>query len=149
VNAANWRTIVLVAFAFILGTIVAGAGSLSAAWTPVARLIGLQDARVPSSANVFSEHEIEGLDGMKGNRQQTYVIPIEYADAWEVQQIIQSLYPSANNAGTSSTVTDALELRRTSLLNSMFAGGSASVSANGGSSAFSRGTSSANRATGQ
>jgi hypothetical protein len=64
VNAANWRTIVLVAFAFILGTIVAGAGSLSAAWTPVARLIGLQDARVPSSANVFSEHEIEGLDGM-------------------------------------------------------------------------------------
>jgi HEAT repeats len=64
VNAANWRTLVLVAFAFILGTIVAGAGSLSAAWTPVARLIGLQDARVPSSANVFSEHEIEGLDGM-------------------------------------------------------------------------------------
>jgi hypothetical protein len=69
VNGSSWRTIVLVAFAFILGTIAAGAGSLSAAWTPVARLIGLQDAPVASSANVFSEHEIEGLDAMRPQSQ--------------------------------------------------------------------------------
>jgi HEAT repeats len=60
----NWRTVVLVAIAFILGTIAAGSGSLRAAWTPMARLIGLQDPPVPASANVLSEHEIEGLDTM-------------------------------------------------------------------------------------
>jgi hypothetical protein len=64
VTGSNWRTIVIVALAFILGTIAAGAGSLSAAWAPVARLIGLQDPPAPSSANVFSEHEIEALETM-------------------------------------------------------------------------------------
>ncbi len=63
-TGSNWRTIVLVAIAFILGTIAAGSGSLRAAWTPMARLIGLQDPPVPASANVLSEHEIEGLDTM-------------------------------------------------------------------------------------
>jgi HEAT repeat protein len=64
VNGSNWRTIVLIALAFILGTIAAGAGVVSAAWAPVARFIGLQDPPVPSSANVFSEHEIEALETM-------------------------------------------------------------------------------------
>jgi hypothetical protein len=64
VTGSNWRTVVLVAIAFILGTIAAGSGSLRAAWTPMARLIGLQDPPVPASANVLSEHEIEGLDTM-------------------------------------------------------------------------------------
>jgi HEAT repeat protein len=64
VDRSNWRTVVLVATAFILGTIAAGSGSLRAAWTPMARLIGLQDAPVPASANVLSEHEIEVLDAM-------------------------------------------------------------------------------------
>ena len=63
-DRSNWRTVVLVAIAFILGTIAAGSGSLRAAWTPMARLIGLQDPPVPASANVLSEHEIEGLDTM-------------------------------------------------------------------------------------
>jgi HEAT repeat protein len=64
VTGSNWRTVVLVAIAFILGTMAAGSGSLRAAWTPMARLIGLQDQPVPASANVLSEHEIEGLDTM-------------------------------------------------------------------------------------
>jgi hypothetical protein len=63
-DRSNWRTVVLVAIAFILGTIVAGSGSLRAAWTPMARLIGLQDAPIPASANVLSEHEIDVLDAM-------------------------------------------------------------------------------------
>jgi HEAT repeats len=63
-TGSNWRTVVLVAIAFILGTIAAGSGSLRAAWTPMARLIGLQDPPVAASANVLSEHEIEGLDTM-------------------------------------------------------------------------------------
>jgi HEAT repeats len=63
-DRSNWRTVVLVAIAFTLGTIVAGSGSLRAAWTPMARLIGLQDAPIPASANVLSEHEIDVLDAM-------------------------------------------------------------------------------------
>ena len=55
---SNWRTVALVAATFIVGTILAGGGSLGAAWAPVARLIGLQDPPVPASASVLSEHEI-------------------------------------------------------------------------------------------
>jgi hypothetical protein len=58
------RTTSLVAAAFILGAMAAGAGSLHAAWEPVARFIGLQQAPVAASANVLSEHEIETLDAM-------------------------------------------------------------------------------------
>jgi HEAT repeat protein len=61
---SSWRTVALVAAAFMVGTIVAGGGSLGAAWAPVARLIGLQDPPVPASANVLSEHEIEALDAL-------------------------------------------------------------------------------------
>ena len=61
---SNWRTVALVAAAFILGTIAAGGDSLRAAWAPMARLIGLQDPPVPASANVLSEHEIEALDDL-------------------------------------------------------------------------------------
>ena len=57
----HWRTIALVTTAFILGTIAAGYGSLGAAWTPVARLIGLQDPPTPASANVLSEHALTGI----------------------------------------------------------------------------------------
>ncbi|MEQ1871123.1 MAG: HEAT repeat domain-containing protein [Vicinamibacterales bacterium] len=58
------RTLVLVGTAFMLGTVAAGSGTLRAAWTPVARFIGLQDPPTPASANVLSEHEIEQLDEM-------------------------------------------------------------------------------------
>jgi hypothetical protein len=66
---SNWRTTVLAAMAFVLGTIAAGSGSLRAAWEPIARLAGLQDPPKPASANVLSEHEIEGLDGMPAQSQ--------------------------------------------------------------------------------
>jgi hypothetical protein len=66
---SNWRTVVLIAAAFALGTIVAGGNSLSAAWAPVARLIDLQDQPVPASANLLSEHEIEMLDATAAQSQ--------------------------------------------------------------------------------
>src|SRR5690348_10827590 len=59
----NWRTTSLVAAAFLLGALAAGAGSLGA-WEPLARVIGLTEPPAPASANVLSEHEIEALDGM-------------------------------------------------------------------------------------
>jgi hypothetical protein len=60
---ANARTTSLVAAAFVLGMFAAGSGAL-AAWEPLARIFGLTDPPVPSSANVLSEHETEGLDEM-------------------------------------------------------------------------------------
>jgi len=65
----SWRTTSLAATAFLLGAIVAGAGSLHAAWEPVARFIGLDQPPAPASANVLSEHEIEALDATAPQQQ--------------------------------------------------------------------------------
>lgn len=65
----GWRTTFLVATAFVLGSIAAGAGALGAAWEPIARVIGLGAPPVPASANVLSEHEIETLDEMSPQNQ--------------------------------------------------------------------------------
>src|SRR6185312_6582352 len=63
------RTTLLTAIAFLLGAMVAGSGSLHAAWEPVARFIGLDQPPTPASANVLSEHEIEVLDAMPPQNQ--------------------------------------------------------------------------------
>ena len=66
---SQWWTTSLAVTAFLLGTIAAGSGSLRAAWEPIARVIGLDAQRTPASANVLSEHEIEGLDEMAPQNQ--------------------------------------------------------------------------------
>jgi HEAT repeat protein len=68
-HRSHWWTTSLAVAAFLLGTIVAGSGSLRAAWEPIARVIGLNAQRTPASANVLSEHEIEGLDDMAPQQQ--------------------------------------------------------------------------------
>jgi HEAT repeat protein len=60
----HWRTTTLVGTAFVVGTMAAGSGGLSAAWEPIARLIRMEDPPQPSSANVLSEHEIAALESM-------------------------------------------------------------------------------------
>jgi hypothetical protein len=65
----RWRPTFLAATAFLLGAMAAGAGSLHAAWEPVARFIGLEQPPAPASANVLSEHEIEALDRMAPQNQ--------------------------------------------------------------------------------
>jgi hypothetical protein len=66
---SQWWTTSLAVTAFLFGTIAAGSGSLRAAWEPIARVIGLDAQRTPASANVLSEHEIEGLDEMAPQNQ--------------------------------------------------------------------------------
>jgi len=66
---SHWWTTSLAVSAFLLGTIAAGSGALAAAWEPIARVIGLDAQRTPASANVLSEHEIEGLDEMAPQQQ--------------------------------------------------------------------------------
>jgi hypothetical protein len=65
----HWRTSTIAATAFLVGTVLAGGGSLHAAWEPVARLIGLGQPATPASANVLSEHEIEALDAQPPQQQ--------------------------------------------------------------------------------
>ena len=65
----SWRITSLAATAFLLGAMAAGAGSLHAAWEPVARFIGLEQPPAPASANVLSEHEIAALDAMPPQNQ--------------------------------------------------------------------------------
>jgi len=72
--APEWRTVSLVAAAFLLGGLAAGTGSLDAAWDPVARLIGLGQPAMPASANVLSEHEIEDLDSLTPQAQATQLL---------------------------------------------------------------------------
>ena len=73
-RASDWRTTALVAVALLLGGLVAGSGSIDAAWEPVARVLGLGQPAVPASANVLSEHEIEGLDSMPPQAQATLLL---------------------------------------------------------------------------
>jgi HEAT repeat protein len=73
-SSINWRTTSLVAAAFLLGSIAAGSGTLGAAWEPLARFVSLRDAPQPASANVLSEHEVDGLDGMTPQGQATLLL---------------------------------------------------------------------------
>ncbi len=66
---SSWRSTALAATAFVLGTIAGGTGSLSEAWEPLARIIGLDSPQTPVSANVLSEHEIETLGTLEPQRQ--------------------------------------------------------------------------------
>ncbi len=53
------------------------------------------------------------LDADPANRQSIHIVQLQYADAADVQQIIQSLFPSASSAATPST--SAIETRRLAL----------------------------------
>src|SRR6266545_3934097 len=66
---SQWWSTSLAVSAFLLGTIAAGSGSLGAVGEPIARVIGLDAQRTPASANVLSEHEIEGLDAVAPQQQ--------------------------------------------------------------------------------
>src|SRR5262245_19997015 len=67
-SSTDWRSTSLVCAAFLLGGLAAG-GPLRAAWEPIARVIGLDAQRTAASANVLSEHELDGLDEMAPQNQ--------------------------------------------------------------------------------
>src|SRR6266404_3692080 len=59
-----WRAITTVLAGLALGVFLMGTGKARAAWEEIAQLLSLQGKPEPASANVLSEHEIEGLDQM-------------------------------------------------------------------------------------
>jgi hypothetical protein len=49
---------------FLVATLLVGSGTARAGWERISQLLSLQGRPEPASANVLSEHEIEGLDSM-------------------------------------------------------------------------------------
>ena len=60
----GWFSLAAVAIGILLGVLFLGRGQARAAWEQIAQLLSLQGKPEPASANVLSEHEIEGLDAM-------------------------------------------------------------------------------------
>ena len=63
-SSRRWLAAAAVVAGILLGTLFMGAGTARAAWQEIAQLLSLQGKPEPASANILSEHEIEGLDGM-------------------------------------------------------------------------------------
>src|SRR5258708_39600517 len=63
-SGSNWRLPVLGAVFLVLGSVLVGTGSAHAAWEQISKILSLTGKPEPASANVLSEHEIEGLDKM-------------------------------------------------------------------------------------
>jgi hypothetical protein len=57
-------TAALASMVALVGMLATGPQHVRAAWQEVASILGLQGRPVAVSANVLSEHEIEGLDSM-------------------------------------------------------------------------------------
>jgi hypothetical protein len=64
-----YRLTSVVIASFVLGAVLFGTGGARAAWEPIAHFLSLRGAPQPVSANVLSEHEIEGLDSMAPQNQ--------------------------------------------------------------------------------
>ncbi len=65
----RWFAVAAVAAGILLGALFMSAGTARAAWQEIAQLLSLQGKPEPASANVLSEHEIEGLDQMTPQNQ--------------------------------------------------------------------------------
>lgn len=63
------RLALVAAAGFVAGTVLTRPDALRAAWEPIAAWLSLQGPPAPSSANVLSEHEVEGLDAMPAQQQ--------------------------------------------------------------------------------
>jgi hypothetical protein len=59
----SWRVSIAALLGVLVGMLLAGPQHVRAAWEKVARFLSLEGEPAPASANVLSEHEIEGLDG--------------------------------------------------------------------------------------
>lgn len=58
----SWQAIAAVVAGILVGVLFMGTGTARAAWEEIAQLLSLQGKPEPASANVLSEHEVEGLD---------------------------------------------------------------------------------------
>lgn len=62
--AGRWRVFAFAALGVLLAMLFVGMRTARAAWQEIAQLLSLQGKPQPASANVLSEHDLEGLDRM-------------------------------------------------------------------------------------
>jgi hypothetical protein len=104
-----------------------GAGTARAAWQEIAQLLSLQGKPEPASANVLSEHEIEGLDQMTPQNQAQLLLErsinhyhgandqiVERVDRWrgriKLDQSLNSLFMTALNSDDLRVRAAAIEI---------------------------------------
>jgi hypothetical protein len=123
----RWFAVAAVAAGILLGALFMGAGTARAAWQEIAQLLSLQGKPEPASANVLSEHEIEGLDQMTPQNQAQLLLErsinhyhgandqiVERVDRWrgriKLDQKLNSLFMTALNSDDLRVRAAAIEI---------------------------------------
>ncbi len=122
-----WRAITTVVAGLALGVFLMGMGKARAAWEEIAQLLTLQGKPEPASANVLSEHEIEGLDKMTPQSQAQLLLERSInhyrgandqiatrVDSWrgkiKLDQSLNSLFTTALNSDDLRVRAAAIEI---------------------------------------
>ena len=123
----RWFAVAAVAAGILLGALFMSAGTARAAWQEIAQLLSLQGKPEPASANVLSEHEIEGVDQMTPQNQAQVLLErsinhyhgandhiVERVDRWrgriKLDQSLNSLFMTALNSDDLRVRAAAIEI---------------------------------------
>jgi type II secretory pathway component GspD/PulD (secretin) len=97
------------------------------------RVLAVPDARtgsllVSAAKSLMPQIDlvVTRLDALEGNKLKTHIIPIQYADVWEVQRMLQDLFPSGMASTVSATQTDPFQTRATTMWSTQFSSGAGS-----------------------
>ena len=71
---SNLRAPMLAVTSIVAGILLMGTGSARAAWEEIERFLSLRGDPEPVSANVLSEHHLEGLDSMSPQQQAEFLL---------------------------------------------------------------------------
>ena len=126
-NPRRGVAIVAVVAGMLGGALFLGTGNAQAAWQEIAQLLSLHGKPVPASANVLSEHEVEGLDQMTPQSQAQLLLErsvnhyrgandqiAERVSRWrgkiELDQQLRSLFMTALNSDDLRVRAAAIEV---------------------------------------
>ncbi len=94
------------------------------------RVLAVPDPRtssllVTAAKSLMPEIEliVTQLDAREGGRQKIHSLSLRYADGPDVQRIIQELFPSGNTSVATTSQTDPLTTRATTMWNNQFSSG--------------------------
>ena len=68
------RAPIIAITSIVTGVLLMGTGTARAAWEEIERFLSLRGDPEPASANVLSEHHLEGLDGMSPQQQAEFLL---------------------------------------------------------------------------
>ena len=97
------------------------------------RVLAVPDARtgsllVSAAKSLMPQIDlvVTRLDALEGNKLKAHIIPMNYADVWEVQRILQDAFPSAVASTTGAGQTDPFAIRQQTMWNTMSSSGAGS-----------------------